>query len=249
MQKALIIIPTYNEASNIDGLIDKIFQTTVGNKYNIDFNVLVVDDNSPDGTGDKVDELGKKYPVFAIHRKQKSGLGSAYIAGFKWALGKSYDYIYEMDADLSHDPGYLLLFIEEILVNEAHCVIGSRFYKWRVSVVNWHLKRLFLSLTGHRYARYVLGQMKIYDTTSGYKCFKREALEALNLDKVLSNGYIFQLELNFRLYKKNMIIREIPIIFKDREAGDTKMSSGIIIEGLWLPLKLKILSIIKGKDF
>jgi len=249
MKKALVVIPTYNEASNIESLILKILAVTAANKHGIEYNVLVIDDNSPDGTRGKVESMSKKYPVFLICREKKLGLGTAYIAGFKWALERDYDYVYEMDADWSHDPCNLLDFIHELEVADAYCVIGSRFYQWRVSVVNWHLKRLILSLCGHRYARCILGQMNIYDTTAGYKCFRREALQAINLDHVHSNGYVFQLEMNFRLFKKGMKISEIPVIFKDRVVGESKMSPSVIFEGLYLPLKLKVSSIIKGNKF
>lgn len=249
MEKALIIIPTYNEISNIDILIKKIFDVTRDNEFNINYRVLIIDDNSPDGTGKRAEELSKIYPVSVIHRERKLGLGTAYITGFKWALENNFDYIYEMDADLSHDPVFLIEFIKEIKRSGAGCVIGSRFYQWRVSVTNWHLKRLLLSLLGHRYARFILGNMNIYDTTSGFKCFRKEALEKINLEHIKSAGYIFQLELNYRLTKKNIKLIEIPIVFRDRECDASKMSWYILIEGLWIPLKLRFLYAIKGQQF
>lgn len=249
MEKALIIIPTYNEISNIDILIKKIFDVTRDNEFNINYRVLIIDDNSPDGTGKRAEELSKIYPVSVIHRERKLGLGTAYITGFKWALENNFDYIYEMDADLSHDPVFLIEFIKEIKRSGAGCAIGSRFYQWRVSVTNWHLKRLLLSLLGHRYARFILGNMNIYDTTSGFKCFRKEALEKINLEHIKSAGYIFQLELNYRLTKKNIKLIEIPIVFRDRECDASKMSWYILIEGLWIPLKLRFLYTIKGQQF
>ncbi|MBF0522861.1 MAG: polyprenol monophosphomannose synthase [Candidatus Omnitrophica bacterium] len=249
MEKALIIIPTYNENENIVNLMPAIFNEVVNNEFNLEYHILIVDDNSKDGTQETVEAYGKKFPVFILKRKEKLGLGTAYIEGFKWALKSDYQYIYEMDADWSHDPKYLLLFIRNMRQNNSFCVIGSRFYEWRVSVVNWELKRLILSLLGHRYVRVVLGNMNIYDTTSGFKCFRREAIESMNLDNIKSNGYIFQLELNYRLFKKKLKITEIPIIFKDRFFGKSKMSASIIHEGLWLPLKLKVFSILQGKKF
>ena len=249
MAKALIIIPTYNESQNIKELIPAIFHQVARNEFDLEFHILVVDDNSADGTGQVIEALAHDFPVYLLKREKKLGLGTAYIAGFKWALERDYQYIYEMDADWSHDPVYLLSFIHKLQEDNASCVIGSRFYQWRVSVVNWDIKRLILSLVGHRYARLVLGQMDIYDTTSGFKCFRREAIEALALDNITSNGYIFQLEINYRLFRKKMRIAEIPIIFKDRVYGVSKLSAGVIHEGLWLPLRLKLLSMIHGNKF
>lgn len=249
MEKALIILPTYNEGDNLIELIPAIFNAVKNNEFNVEFELLFVDDNSVDDTVTTILFYQKRFPIHIIKRPSKLGLGTAYIEGFKWALKRDYNYVYEMDADWSHDPKYLLNFISNIKVTDADCVIGSRFYEWKVSVVNWDLRRLILSLTGHRYVRVVLGNMKIYDTTSGFKCFKTTALAKLNLDNVKSNGYIFQLELNYRLFKKGFKITETPIIFTDRFHGKSKMSVSIIHEGLWLPLKLKLLSIFNPKDF
>ncbi len=196
MPKALIIIPTYNENKNIADLIPAIFAAVARNEFELEYHILVVDDNSTDGTIDIVEGFSGRLPVFMIKRNKKLGLGTAYVDGFKWALARDYQYIYEMDADWSHDPAYLLPFIRHMQQEQSFCVIGSRFYQWRVSVVNWDIKRLILSLLGHRYVRVILGNMNIYDTTSGFKCFRREAIECLNLNNIRSNGYIFQLELN-----------------------------------------------------
>jgi dolichol-phosphate mannosyltransferase len=249
MSKALIIIPTYNENKNIIDLIPAIFKAVADNEFGLQYHILVVDDNSSDGTRDAVTMFAKGFPVFMIEREKKLGLGTAYIAGFKWALQRDYQYIYEMDADWSHDPAHLLLFIRKMKEQGAACVIGSRFYEGRISVVNWDIRRLLLSFAGHRYVKTILGNMGIDDTTSGFKCFSRDAVASLALDRILSNGYIFQLELNYRLFRKKFKVIEIPIIFKDRVEGVSKLSFAVVLEGLWLPLKLKLLAFIKGDGF
>jgi len=232
---ALIVIPTYNEIENIEMIIRKI----VSLEYS--FDILVVDDNSKDGTGEKVEELifELKNRLYCIHRECKLGLGTAYIAGFKWALNRdNYKYIFEMDADFSHDPNDLPRFIKEI--QKADLVIGSRFYEWRLNVINWPIKRLILSLIGSQYIRLVLGKIGVYDITGGFKCFKRKVLETIDLDNIKSTGFSFQVELNYKTIRKGFTIKEIPIIFKDRELGTSKMSKGIIKEALIVPIKLKL---------
>lgn len=241
----LVIVPTYNEMENIGRLLDCILG--LGERYN----VLIVDDNSADGTGSFVEELAHtKYEkrLFCIHREGKQGLGTAYLAGFKWALAREeYKYIFEMDADFSHNPGSLPSFLDKI--KDADLVVGSRFYNWKLSVVNWPLKRLVLSMAGYRYVKLVLGKTGLYDNTGGFKCFRRNVLEAINLERVKSTGYCFQIELNFRAIKKGFKVVEIPIIFEDRRYGESKMSGNIIKEALIMPIRLRIESIIKGDKF
>ncbi len=232
--KALIIIPTYNENKNIKRLVNKILK--IDNRLEI----LVVDDNSPDGTGDIVEELSKQYQrVHILHRNKKLGLGSAYIAGFKYALSRDYNLIFEMDADFSHDPRYLLNFIKEIKKHDV--VVGSRYVKGG-GVVNWPMHRLLLSYFANLYARAITG-LPIKDTTAGYKCFQREVLEALDLDNFSAKGYGFQIETNFKCWRKGFSLSEIPIVFTERSAGKTKMNHNIIIEAIWIVWKLRFLSI------
>ncbi len=235
--EALIVIPTYNERENIGGVIQKIQQLDLG------ISVLVVDDNSPDGTGEFVDGLHKNNPsVHALHRPAKMGLGSAYIAGFKWAL-KNTDakYIFEMDADFSHDPGALPGFLEAIKDNDL--VLGSR-YLHGVAVMNWPLSRLFLSVGANIYTRIVTG-MPIKDATGGFKCFRREVLEHLPLDEIKSDGYSFQIEVNYLVWRRGFRIREIPIVFVDRTVGSSKMSRRIIWEAVFLVWKLRLSSLMQ----
>ncbi len=240
----LIIIPTYNEIDNIEHIIKEIFN------INESYNILIVDDNSKDGTGEIVEHLKKNFyqnKLFCIHRKGKLGLGTAYIEGFKFGLKNKYEYIFEMDADFSHKPEDIPRLLAA--TKEADLVIGSRFYKWKLSVVNWPLKRLILSMLGYRYVKLVLGTTGLYDNTSGFKCFSRAVLEAFDLNKIKSTGYCFQIELNFRALKKGFRIKEVPIIFEDRRYGNSKMARNIIQEALIMPVKLKIESILKGKEF
>jgi len=234
-EKVLIIIPTYNEKENIPLIIPEI------KKRLPDANVLVVDDNSPDGTSQVTKDLAKKIDgVFVLDRTKKEGLGKAYIAGFKWALEKNYDLIFEMDADFSHNPDYLPDFIEA--VKDADLVIGSRYIGGKVNVVNWSMKRLLLSYCGNVAARLIAG-VKIMDCTGGFKCFRASTLRVLDLNKVASSGYSFQVEMNFYVQKKGLKIKEIPIIFKDRELGESKMSSKIVKEALALLWKLRFKSL------
>src|SRR5690606_4490702 len=188
--------------------------------------VLVVDDGSPDGTGVLADELAAREPrVHVLHREGKQGLGTAYLAGFRWGLDRGYDYLFEMDADFSHDPAHLPEFLEAI--EEADLVLGSRYLHGRVTVVNWPIGRLLLSYFANVYARVVTG-LPLADATGGFKCFRREVLEALELERVESNGYAFQIEMSFRAWKKGFRIKEIPIMFVDRNIGESKMSKKIV---------------------
>lgn len=229
--KVVIVVPTYNEARNIGELLDQLLAQPFSP------HVLVVDDASPDGTGDLVEARSQKDDrVHLIRRKGKLGLGTAYLAGFRRALELGADRIFEMDADFSHDPKYLPEFIEKS--NEADLVIGSR-YVHGVSVVNWPLRRLFLSVFASLYARAITG-LPLTDQTSGFKCFRREVLEAVNLDDVASSGYSFQIELNYRAHVKGFRLAEIPIIFIDRYRGDSKIDRGIIFEAAWIVWKMRL---------
>jgi dolichol-phosphate mannosyltransferase len=231
MAKTLIIIPTYNEIENLPRMIPML------EALNFGLEVLVVDDGSPDGTGAWVREQQKTKPhLHLIERAGKQGLGSAYVRGFRYALEKEYDYVFEMDADFSHDPAYIADFLEAI--RDADLVIGSR-YIHGVNVVNWPMSRLLLSYFANMYARWITG-MPVQDATGGFKCFRTSALRKLNLDGISSGGYSFQIEVNYKLWKKGCRIREIPIIFKDRTAGTSKMSGGIIREALFLLVRLRL---------
>ncbi len=231
--KALVIIPTYNELENLPRIVPAVLS------QDDRLSVLVVDDNSPDGTGRLADELAAENPlVHVLHRPGKAGLGKAYLAGFKWALEHDYDRVFEMDADFSHDPKYLPKFLET--TDGADLVLGSRYISG-VNVINWPMTRLLLSYFANVYARLVTG-MPVRDATGGFKCFRREVLEAIDLDTVRSNGYAFQIEMSFRVWKKGFKIREIPIIFTDREHGQSKMSKGIVREAILMVPKLRWMS-------
>ncbi|MBO7060351.1 polyprenol monophosphomannose synthase [Fibrobacter sp.] len=230
--KSLVIVPTYNEKENILLMLDAILQ------QHECLEVLVVDDGSPDGTGDMVAaEAEKNSRIHLIRRKGKMGLGSAYVTGFKWALERDYERVFEMDADFSHSPSDLTRFLEA--AEESDLVLGSRYMKQRISVVNWDLRRLILSYGANVYTRLVTG-LPISDATGGFKCFRREALQALNLDKMKSDGYCFQIETTFKIWKKGLRVKEIPIVFTDRTRGTSKMSGGIISEAFFLVLKLRL---------
>ena len=230
-ERALVIVPTYNERDNIAKLIEAVL------RQDERLDVLVVDDGSPDGTGSVVDEFaGRDGRVHALHRPRKMGLGTAYLAGFAWALGRDYAYVFEMDADFSHDPVHLPQFLEA--VQTADLVIGSRYLDGRVTVVNWPMTRLFLSYSANVYARAVTG-LPLYDATGGFKCFRREVLEAIDLSAVRSNGYAFQIEINFRAWRRRFRIVEIPIVFVDRTEGQSKMSRTIIREAVWMVWRLR----------
>jgi len=231
--RILVIIPTYNEIENIECLI----QVLLGIHQMLE--ILIVDDASPDGTGDLVEQIGaRESRVHLLRRSRKLGLGSAYVEGFRFALSRSYTYIFEMDADFSHDPYDILRFLDAI--EEADLVLGSR-YIHGITVVDWPLSRLLLSYFGNLYDRLITG-MPIRDTTGGFKCFRRQVLEVLDLDRVSSEGYSFQIEITFKVWKKRFRVVEIPILFRDRTRGKSKMSFKINREAVWTVWKLKILS-------
>jgi dolichol-phosphate mannosyltransferase len=229
--RALVIVPTYNERFNIARLIPAILAQDPS------LEILVVDDASPDGTGSIVDGIATNNPrVNVIHREGKLGLGTAYIAGFQWALERKYDLVFEMDADFSHNPERLPEFLEAI--RESDVVLGSRYQDGHVNVVNWPMSRLFLSYGANIYARFVTG-LPIFDTTGGFKCFRRNVLESIDLNSVKSNGYAFQIEMSYRAWKRGFRLFEIPIIFVDRTEGVSKMSKKIVREAIWMVWRLR----------
>ncbi|MDQ3021673.1 MAG: polyprenol monophosphomannose synthase [Bacteroidota bacterium] len=235
MNKILVIIPTYNEADNILKIIPEVFKnSTPDNEYNI----LVVDDNSPDGTAKLVEELNGSH-INILKREKKSGLGTAYVAGFKYAIENNYDFVFEMDADFSHDPKYLKIFIEKILEG-YDLVIGSRYVNG-VSVLNWPIRRLILSYMASVYTRMITG-LKVMDTTAGFMCYKVASLKQINLEELKSNGYSFQIEMKFKFYKKGFKIIEVPILFIDRLEGESKMSRKVVCEAYIMVWKLKFKS-------
>lgn len=229
--KSIIIIPTYNEKENIGRLIEEI------RKLNRNFHILIIDDNSPDGTGRIADGLaGKHSEVSVIHRRAKLGLGTAYIAGFKYALKNNYDLVFTMDADFSHQPKYLIDLLEE--AKEYGLVIGSRYIK-DGGIQNWPLHRLILSRGANVYVRMVT-RLPIFDSTGGFNCYQREVLEKINLDKIISDGYAFQIEMKYRLWKKGFSLKEVPITFIDRTRGTSKISKRIIFQALFLVWKVRL---------
>ena len=229
--RALVIVPTYNERFNIARLIPSVLAQDAS------LEILVVDDGSPDGTGAIVDAIAANNSrVHIIHRESKLGLGTAYIAGFRWALERKYDLVFEMDADFSHNPERLPEFLEAI--KEADLVLGSRYQGGRVNVVNWPMSRLFLSYAANIYARAVTG-LPVSDTTGGFKCFRRNVLESVDLNSVKSNGYAFQIEMSYRVWKCGFRLVEIPIIFVDRTEGISKMSKRIMREAVWMVWRLR----------
>jgi dolichol-phosphate mannosyltransferase len=238
LRSALVIVPTYNERENIPRLIPEILSRDPR------LEILVVDDNSPDGTGDLVTEMAAEEPrLHILRRAGKLGLGTAYLDGFRWGLNRSYDCLFEMDADFSHDPAHLPKFLEAI--DSYDVVLGSRYLHGRVTVVNWPISRLLLSYFANVYARWVTG-LPLADATGGFKCFRREVLQAIALDRVESNGYAFQIEMSFRAWKKGFRLGEIPIMFVDRDIGESKMSKKIVREAVWRVWRLRWLSI-RGK--
>lgn len=234
MDKKIVIIPTYNEKENIEAIIRKVFSLAVP------FDILIVDDNSPDGTGHIVKSLQQTFPALHIlERTEKNGLGTAYIAGFHWCLEKGYDYIFEMDADFSHNPEDLPR-LYDACRNGADMSIGSR-YVTGVNVVNWPMSRVMLSYFASKYVRMITG-MKIHDTTAGFVCYKSEVLNKINLDRIRFRGYAFQIEMKFTTWKHGFKLQEVPIIFTDRTLGQSKISKNIIREAVWGVLALKMKS-------
>lgn len=236
MAESLVIVPTYNEKDNIQTVVERV------NALGTDIDILVVDDNSPDGTAEIVKELQTKYEnLHLMERVGKLGLGSAYVAGFRWALKRDYEYILEMDADLSHNP-----FDIPRLINRAKegydVVIGSRYCNG-VNVIHWPIKRLILSYGANKYTRIVTG-LPIKDCTSGFKCYRRKVLESIDLERIKSSGYSFQIEMKFRAWKKGFSLVEVPIIFEERSEGRSKMTKAIIYEAVFMVWKLKILSLL-----
>jgi dolichol-phosphate mannosyltransferase len=230
-ERALVVVPTYNEKENIRRLIATVLDEDPR------LEMLIVDDGSPDGTGEIVDEIAAREPrVNCLHREKKMGLGTAYRAGFKWALARDYAFIFEMDADFSHDPNHLPQFLDAI--KDADLVLGSRYRGGKVTVVNWPMTRLLLSYGANIYARIVTG-MKLDDSTGGFKCFRRTVLEGIDLDDVRSNGYAFQIEMSFRATRKGFRITEIPIVFVDRTEGTSKMSGHIVREAIFMVWRLR----------
>ena len=230
-ERALVIIPTYNERENLPKIVPFVL------RQDPRLEVLVVDDGSPDGTGQLADGLAAADPrVHVLHRAGKLGLGTAYVAGFRWALEHGHDYVFEMDADFSHDPRHLPKFLAEIA--DADVVIGSRYLNRRVTVINWPMSRLMLSYFANVYARWVTG-LQLWDSTGGYKCYRRAVLAAVNLDQVRSNGYSFQIEMSFRAWRKGFRLKEITITFSDRSEGRSKMSGRIVREAVWMVWRLR----------
>ena len=234
MDRKIVIIPTYNEKENIEKIIRAVFS------LDGEYHILVIEDGSPDGTAQIVRRLQEEFPgrLHMIERKGKLGLGTAYITGFKWSVENGYDYIFEMDADFSHNPNDLPRLYEACAKNGADLAIGSR-YCYGISVINWPIGRVIMSYYASVYVRTVLG-MKVYDTTAGFKCYRRNVLETIDLDKVRMKGYGFQIEMKYTTFKLGFNIQEVPIIFVDRTEGTSKMSSGIFGEAFWGVMKLKL---------
>ncbi|HET6892566.1 MAG TPA: polyprenol monophosphomannose synthase [Pyrinomonadaceae bacterium] len=229
--RAIAVVPTYNERANLEELVDKVSQSVPG------LHLLIVDDNSPDGTGELADELSRKNPdrIFVLHREKKEGLGKAYVDGFRQVLKGDYEYVVQMDADLSHDPSYLPKFFEQI--QEHDLVVGSR-YLHGISVVNWDLKRLILSKTATNFVRFITG-MPFTDATSGFKCWRRQALESIGFEDAVSIGYVFLVEMKYKAYRKGFRVAEVPIIFVERKSGNSKLDWHVVREAIWGVLKLR----------
>ena len=230
-ERALVIIPTYNESGNLPKIVPIVLEQDPR------LEVLVVDDHSPDGTGALADAMAAADPrVKVLHREGKKGLGTAYLAGFRYAIEHGYDYAFEMDADFSHDPRHLPTFLAEI--QHADLIIGSRYLEGRVTVINWPMTRLLLSYSANVYARWVTG-LPLWDSTGGFKCYRRVVLEGIELDQVRSNGYSFQIEMSFRAWRKKFRLKEITITFADRTEGHSKMSRAIIREAIGMVWRLR----------
>lgn len=234
--KALVIIPTYDERANVPRVVERVLEQGSA------FHILIVDDNSPDGTGAVADELARESDrVNVLHRPGKEGLGAAYISGLKWGLERDYTAFIEMDADLSHPPDQLPVLLGEL--NEAEVVVGSRYVGGRVTVVNWPITRLLISLFGSWYARIITG-LPVSDATGGFNAFRREVIENLDLDRIQSNGYSFQIELKYRAWKQGRGLKEVPIVFTERDTGESKMSKRIVREAIWRVWKLRLLALL-----
>jgi dolichol-phosphate mannosyltransferase len=234
-RRGLVIIPTYNERENLPRLLPLVLEQDER------LDILIIDDASPDGTGALADEIAAGSDrIHVLHREGKLGLGTAYLAGFQWGIDRGYDWLFEMDADFSHDPAHLPEFVAGL--EEADLVLGSRYLEGRVTVVNWPIARLLLSYFANVYARIVTG-VPLWDATGGFKAFRRETLEAIRLDRVESEGYSFQIEINLRVWKRGLRIKEIPIVFVDRTIGESKMSNRIIREAVWRVWRLRYLSV------
>lgn len=231
-ERALVIVPTYNERENLPIIVPIVLEQDPR------LEVLVVDDGSPDGTGELADALAEADKrIHVIHRAGKQGLGTAYRMGFAWAIEKGFDYVFEMDADGSHDPRHLPIFLKEI--HDADLVIGCRYFNHRVTVVNWPMKRLLLSYFANIYARVVTG-LPLWDATGGFKCYRRAVLEKVPLARIHSNGYSFQIEMSFHAWRKGFRLKEIPITFTDRDLGVSKMSRAIVYEAIWVVWRLRL---------
>ena len=229
MNSSLVVVPTYNERENLVPLTRQLLALPVP------VDLLIVDDNSPDGTGQLADTLAaENSSIHVLHRSDKNGLGRAYIAGFKWALSRGYEFVFEMDGDFSHNPADIPSFLEA--AKEADLVLGSRYVNG-IRVINWPLRRLMLSTTAAKYVQFITG-MPFSDPTGGYKCFRRSALETIPLDEIQSNGYSFQIEMTHKIWREGMRVVEVPIIFTDRYLGHSKMSKAIVREALWMVWKL-----------
>lgn len=242
MRDAIVIIPTFNEIENIEAIIRAVFSQEKS------FDILVVDDNSPDLTGLKVKQLQEEFEdqLFLLSRDEKTGLGSAYIAGFKWCLEKHYDYIFEMDADFSHNPNDLTNLFNACARDGADMSIGSRYINNNINVVNWDMKRLLLSYFASKYVRFIT-RMKIHDTTAGFICYRRRVLETIDLDNIKFVGYAFQIEMKFKAYLEKFKIVEVPVIFTDRTKGKSKMSGSIISEAIFGVINMKLKSLFNKK--
>jgi len=239
MSNTLVIIPTYNEKENIEAIIRAVFSQEK------QFDILVVDDSSPDGTGAIVRSLQQEFSnLFLEVRHEKNGLGTAYIHGFKWAISKNYDYIIEMDADFSHNPNDLIQLYNACAEDGADFSVGSRYLNNKINVINWDFKRLFLSYFDSKYVRFIT-QIPIYDTTAGFVCYKRAVLENIALDKIKFVGYAFQIEMKFKAWKKGFKHKEISIIFTDRKKGTSKMSGSIISEAVFGVIKMRFENLLK----
>ena len=239
MSNAVVVVPTYNEIENIERLVRNIFA------LQRPFHILVVDDSSPDGTAQKIQELQTDFSeqLFLLQRPSKSGLGTAYIAGFKWALEKEYKYVFEMDADFSHNPNDLIRLYNACAKEKADLAIGSRYIKG-VNVVNWPMGRVLLSWMASKYVRFIT-RMPVQDTTAGFICYQRKVLESIDLNRIKFVGYAFQIEMKYKAYLKKFKIIEVPVIFTDRTRGESKMSSGIISEAIFGVIKMRLQHLFK----